>query len=433
MAVLFAAGCAFAASAADDSLKQAAQERLSRVKIAAYYEIISDGASIGRSTATAIGLLKACRTELVFRAFMQGPTVVEAPDAIAPELAASLGGNRLSPAQVAERLRASGYCYSLFQDAAADARRQIPGLIVTGALATQWLNATERHPGSGRILRPEETWKMALDPQKWQLKQDGKPLTKAALQKRFGITHGWAQPDEDYDWRKVPAFYPDLTNPDFQALFLAWAQRQVEGGADALWVDLLFTQAAMLAQLGADPQHPAVRESYDAACHLVDELHRLGRAQGKYILVGSWAFPAVKFPFPMPHLDFVTLTPQPAEIARRKLDETRWAQDLKRVRARCGQLPVLVFIDCAGDRGVMAQFSQVLNKEEQRGMIKHLDGFCQTNGLVFVYPIHGGGMGGHAKLRSFGTSDRYDSVAPEFATFDTIKALALAKTRPSAP
>ena len=345
---------------------------------------------------------------------------------------ASLGGNRLSAAQVAARVKAGGYCYRSFQDAVAAAKRELPRILITGALAAQWLNATERHPTSGRILKPEETWQMALDPQKWQLKQNGQPLTKAALQKRFGLTHGWAKPDEDYDWRKVPAYYPDLTNPDFQALFLAWAKRQVECGADAIWVDLLFTQAMLLAQLGADPLHPAVKESYDAACHLVDEIHRLGLPHGKYILADTWAFPAVRFPFPMAHLDFVTMTPQREEIARHKLDATRWAQDLKRVRARCGQLPVLVFIDCAGDRGVMAEFSQALSKEAQVAMIRQLDGFCQTNGLTFAYPIHGGGMGGRAKLRAFGQSDRYDSAAPECATFDVIKALALAKAGTSA-
>jgi len=432
MAVWCATMLSFAEGGPDESLKQNAQAQLARVKIAAYYELISDGASIGRSTAYMAGLLKACRTELVFRAFMQGPTVLESPDDLAPELVASLGGNRLSAAQVAARVRASGYCYRSFQEAVTTAKRELPRVIITGALAAQWLNATERHPASGQILKPEETWPMALDPQKWHLRQNGQPLTKAALQKRFGITHGWAKPDEDYDWRKVPAYYPDLTNPAFQALFLAWAKRQVECGADAIWVDLLFTQAMLLAQLGADPRHPAVKDSYDAACLLVDEIHRLGLAQGKYILAGTWAFPAVRFPFPMAHLDFVTMTPQREELARHQLDQTKWAQDLKRVRARCGQMPVFVFIDCAGDRGVMAEFSQVLSKEEQGAMIRQLDGFCQTNGLTFAYPVHGGGMGGSAKLRSFGQSDRYDSAAPEFATFDVIKALALAKAGASA-
>lgn len=430
--MLLATVFSFAEGGLDETAKKNAQEKLSKVKVAAYYEIISDGATIGRSTADTIGLLKECRTELVFRAFMQGPTVLETPDDIAPGLAASLGGNRLSPAQVSERVKASGYCYRMFQDAAAVAKKEIPNLIVTGALATQWINATERHPTSGKIFKPEETWKMALDPQKCQLKQNGKPLTKEALQKRFGITHGWAKPDKEYDWREVPAFYPDLTNPDFQELFLAWAKRQVDCGADAIWVDLLFTQAVMLAQLGSDPMHPAVKESYDAACHLVDEIHRLGISKGKYILVGTWAFPAAKFPFPMANLDFVTLTPQQEEVAQHKLDETKWGQDLKRIRARFGRIPVFVFIDCAGDRGVMAKFSQALSKEEQREMIKYLDTFCQSNGLVFVCPIHGGGMGGRARLRSYGKSDRYDSAAPEFATFDIIKALALAKSGASA-
>ena len=73
----------------------------------------------------------------------------------------------------------------------------------------------------------------------------------------------------------------------------------------------------------------------------------------------------------------------------------------------------------------MAKFSQSLSKEEQKEMLKTLNAFCAAKGLILAYPVHGGGMGDHAKTLSFGKSKRYDSLAPEFDTYETIKALAL--------
>jgi hypothetical protein len=45
--------------------------------------------------------------------------------------------------------------------------------------------------------------------------------------------------------------------------------------------------------------------------------------------------------------------------------------------------------------------------------------------IIFVYPVHGGWMGDKAEIRSYGKSRVYDSLAPEFQTYETIKELAL--------
>lgn len=48
--------------------------------------------------------------------------------------------------------------------------------------------------------------------------------------------------------------------------------------------------------------------------------------------------------------------------------------------------------------------------------------------MIFIYPVHGGNMGGNSKVRSFGMDNEYgrvyDSLAPEFDTYETIKELA---------
>jgi hypothetical protein len=53
---------------------------------------------------------------------------------------------------------------------------------------------------------------------------------------------------------------------------------------------------------------------------------------------------------------------------------------------------------------------------------------ARTNGMVFVYPIHGGYLGDDATVLLFGTYTTYDSLAPQFNTYGTIKYLAQKKS-----
>jgi len=68
-----------------------------------------------------------------------------------------------------------------------------------------------------------------------------------------------------------------------------------------------------------------------------------------------------------------------------------------------------------------------LSKEEQREFLKIADEFFSRKGIIFVYPVHGGFMGQDAKILSFGKLKTYDSLAPEFETYETIKELAQSK------
>lgn len=72
----------------------------------------------------------------------------------------------------------------------------------------------------------------------------------------------------------------------------------------------------------------------------------------------------------------------------------------------------------------MGVFSQYLSKEEQREFIEKADIFFAKKGINFIYPLHGGYMGQDAKILSYGISRVYNSLAPEFQTYETIKNLA---------
>ncbi len=76
-------------------------------------------------------------------------------------------------------------------------------------------------------------------------------------------------------------------------------------------------------------------------------------------------------------------------------------------------------------------FSQELSREEAREFLRKADEFFSEKGIIFIFPVHGGDMGRlgvEVKKLSYGRFNWYDSIAPEFQTFETIKELALKKT-----
>lgn len=248
------------------------------------------------------------------------------------------------------------------------------------------------------------------------------------FQKLFGLTHLWIKKYQVYDWNKAPAYFPDITNPDYQELLLSWAKKQIDCGADAIWIDMQFSQASMLARITKDVNHPAVKESYEAAAKIVDKIHGYGLEKGRYIYVGSWSMVSL-LPYPAPDFDFVTISPLPQEIKSLKLEEKEWGKNFGGIKQKFGRnIPIFVFIDwAASTKTQLGAFSQYLNKDKQRKFLKMADDFFTKKGAVFVYPIHGGWMGSDAKTLSYGQFKVYDSFAPEFDTYETIKELAQRK------
>ena len=413
------------------------------VRVAVLYENITDGVQLDRSVEDTIQILKETRTDLVFRAFWKWMPVVDSPDEIPPELVqfagelAELRGEPPpTPQQIAENLRRSGHYYEELRRWITAIKRELPDLLFVGAIPAQTLARVEWNPIAGRVYGSDETWTMALDPQKWGIQYNGRPITKEELQARFYGVHPYGGPIEEYDRRTVPAYFPDLTNPRFQELLLSWAKKQIDYGADAIWIDMLYRQATLLAQITGDLQHPAVRESLAAAARIVEEIREYGRQQGKRVYVGSWVGPFVlaelegrEFPYDPPAMDFVTLSPTIDEILAKRLDEVRWQEALALVREKYGAIPLIVFIDWSFDESPLVAFSQRVSPEEQREALREFDQAFGELGITFAYPVHGGYMGrGEVTTRlAFGRYRVYDALAPEFDTYRTIMELAQAR------
>jgi hypothetical protein len=378
------------------------------VKIASLYERVTDGALYFRSEAETVNLLKETKTDLVFRGFWRWYPVPESPDNIPADLANMLKSMGVS--DVSGEVRKTGYSHEQLRGSISAIKKEMPNMIFVGAIPAQYINSIELNEKTGEILGTDRTEKMTIKPEKWGINLGG------LLQLAFGS--------------QIKQF-PDITNEDYQKLILSWAEKQIDDGADAIWIDLLYTQAEAFRNI-AGANSSATKESYDAASKIVDEIHKYGNSKGKYIYVGTWAFPAINMPFAKPDLDFITLTPSAQEMSSKKLDEKSWNKNIDKIKAKFGNIPTFVFIDWSNNNTPLSSFSQKLTKKEQSDTLVVLDNFCSSKGMTFVYPVHGGNMGSDSKIRSFGMNNDYgrvyDSLAPEFDTYGVIKELANTKS-----
>ncbi len=407
-------------------LKREAVEKLKDVKVALWYQSITDYKAFNRTIDDVITHLKETKTDFVFRAFWRYKVI--------PERCSDL----LSPTQ-RQRCKNAGFSYSDLRESINRIKGKKPEIIISVGIPTERINAEERDPITGKTFNREETWAMALDPQKWHIMnpETGKPLTKIEFQENRARLLGFAPPGP-YDPQTAHAYYPDVTNPNFQKLQLDWGKKMIDSGADAIWIDMLFAQARMFKEITKNPNHPAVKEAYEAALKLVDEIHNYGLSKGKYVYVGGWTnFLEISPSYPAPDFDFVVNMIWEDEVRNKTLSEKRWNTFFDKVKSRVGSdVLVLTFMDEAAvkwEDQPLGIFSQYLTKEEQKEFLRKADEFFERKRaefnlpIVFVYPLHGGWLGSNAKILSFGKYKVYDSLAPEFQTYNTIKELAQSK------
>lgn len=305
----------------------------------------------------------------------------------------------------------------------------MPGVIFVGAIPAQTVGRVEYNPITGKVYNTEDTWRMAFDPQKWNINYEynGKLLTKEEIQ-FMRATNNQQVFDDNYDYHKAHGYFPDITNPDFQELFLSWAKKQIDEGADAIWIDMLYSQGSMVYSMTNDIDHPAVRESFESASKMVDVIHKYGESKGKYIYVSTWSEPISNYPGRAPKLDFVTDTPTSQEIQAGKFDEEKWDRLSGDAKKKFGNIPHFSFIDWGGKPNAPIDvFSQNLNREQQKEFLGKADAFFQSKGVNFIYPVRGADFWGKPENLAFGKLTKYDALAPEFDTYDTIKELASKK------
>jgi hypothetical protein len=301
----------------------------------------------------------------------------------------------------------------------------MPQTIIGANLPLQFLNPCSRNSITGEFFLRDKTWEMALDPSKWNI-----PVTREQFQTAWAMRYGTVKEKPNNPKEQLPFYFPDPSNPDFQELFLSHAKRLIDAGAEAIWIDMLFMPSLNLKQLTGDENHQAVEETYKASSKIVDEIHRYGYSKyGKYIYVGSWPT-ALNFPYEPPNFDFLTGTVSVDEILNMNLNEAKWDEKLSMVKEKMPNVRIFIIFDHGYDNSPMEIFSQRLTPDRQRKFLQIADEFFMKKDMIFVYPVHGPDMWIDAKILSFGKSTNYDSLAPEFQTYETIKELAQNKTKP---
>ncbi|MCD6192352.1 MAG: hypothetical protein J7L26_02650, partial [Candidatus Aminicenantes bacterium] len=191
-------------------------QNLSQIKIAILYERITDGIyhpSKIRTYQDLVKILKEINPDLVFRIWWRW---IPTPQSLPPN----------TP------IYRAGHTYQQFEETLRKLKRDLPGIKYWfGAIATQRINFKERNPITGKIYSQKETWQMALDPQKWGIDFSKERFQELAQKKGTG---GYG-------------YFPDVTNREFQRLYLSWAKRQIDAGVNGLFLDMLFAQPRFLA------------------------------------------------------------------------------------------------------------------------------------------------------------------------------------------
>jgi len=366
---------------------------ISQIKVAILYQRISDfiyHPSKIRTYDDLVRILKETNPDLVFRIWWRWTPIPESLPSDNPVYQA-------------------GHTYQQLEETLKKLKKDLPEIkFWFGSIPTQRINFVEKNPITGKTYSQEETWQMALDPQKWGINFSKEKLQELAQQKGGTGQSG---------------YLPDVTNEEFQELYLSLAKRQIDAGVNGLFLDMLFAQPRILAKITKDPQHPAVKESLKAIDYLIKKIRDYGKKKEKYIYLCSWGS-FTDFPDYTPDLDFILITPKVKEIENLTLDKARWNETISKIKKRLPKAKILAMIDWAGTTNTpLGVFSQKLSKEEQREFLRKADEFFSKKGVIFIYPVHGGFMGQDAKVLSFGKLKTYDSLAPEFQTYETIKKL----------
>ncbi|RLI15114.1 hypothetical protein DRO49_05660, partial [Candidatus Bathyarchaeota archaeon] len=317
---------------------------ISQIKVAVQYRYVTDGKVINRSLSDVIRILNDTKPEFVFQGWM---TQKPCPDKCSD----------LPTEEEREKCDLSGYSYEHLMEAFLKIKKELPDIIFCGGTQAEYLYPEE--VGESRlILEPgdrDKAWEISLNPEKWGINVSRKDI-QCYWAKRWGdIEENEPCPSEKELKQRMRKFFPDLTNPEFQKIFLERIYKQIDAGVDAIWIDMLYMQARLIEELTKNPEHIAVRESYKAAKEIVDKIHEYGKKKGKYIYVITWV--AVKdknsivtVPKEYVNVDAAMVSPSSNEIKDKftgkiaNFNEELWDELVEKIRKEYG-IPIFARID----------------------------------------------------------------------------------------
>lgn len=405
-------------------------KNISQIKVAVQYRYVTDGNIIDRSVKDTIKIFKELNVDFIFQGWItQKPCPEKCSDWPTKE--------------EREKCEFFGKSYEHLRNALSEIKKELPDIIFCGGTQAEFLYPEE--VGNSRlILEPQDrdkAWEMALNPEKWNINVSRREIQCYWARRWGSVGKNESCPRDGELKQKMGKYFPDLTNPEFQKIFLDRIYKQIDAGVDVIWIDMLYMQAQLMNLLTKNPDHPAVIESYKASQEIVDKIHKYGERKGKRIYVITWVAvirgnSIIGASKKYVNVDAAMVSPSSDEIRDKftgkigNFDEELWDRLVKKIKKEY-KIPVFAMIDYGGPgRTSLYVFSQELSKEEAKEFLRKTDEFFSKKGIIFIYPLHGGDMGRKEmmiKKRAYGKFNWYDSLAPEFETYETIKELAKKK------
>lgn len=379
--------------------------------VSVVYERVSDRMQndIGRNISNMTDMLVSLKADIIFRGWWHETMIMDNCTQF------------LNPAQQ-DLCNINGGSYTYLLNSTTEIKNKLPESIFIGAVPAHQIYSTTYNPGTHQLIQYPDTWNMALDPAKLGISG----ISKENFQCEYAKNRSWLNSTFDcaqYDPSNVKAYFPDITNESFQEFLLALAKKQIDAGADGIWIDGIFIQAYNMAAITGDLNHSTVNVSYSASSKLIDEIHNY--RQGVYI--GAW-YIGTKIPYPAPNIDFVTMSPSETEVLNQTFDESVWDISLSQARKNKNDTPIIAFIDWADTAETpLGAFSQNLSRENQSQFLMTANAFFEGRDVIFSPPVHGGYLGIDARKVSYGKYPYYDALAPESGTYDTILQLSREK------
>ncbi|MDD3474293.1 MAG: hypothetical protein PHP08_00135 [Candidatus Dojkabacteria bacterium] len=383
---------------------------ITNVNKAILYEKITDYALFNnRTLSQSISDISSLKPDLIFRSFWQWGIVVNSCNTFTDPIAK-------------QTCILNGYNYEGLQNSINQLKQSLPQTLIIGGLPVQNINKDRTYnPITDTLITYPDTWNMALDPAKWGITS----ITKQQLQCQYAQTENWYPSTSDcslYDPNNVCCYFPDLTNPQYQEVFLSWAYKQIDSGVDGIWIDMFTRQLILLYQIVNDMSHPSIVDTTNSMEYIINSIHNYGLSKGKQIYVGTWA--SIAAIDKIYSIDFLTVSPRIEDVSLMSYNKTYWDNVITTIKNKYPSTKIIGFIDWANSTNTpLGKFSQVLTHQQQLNFLKISKDFFNSKGITFSYPVHGGWMGAEALIKSFGTRKEYDSKAPEFNSYNTIKNL----------
>jgi len=248
---------------------------------------------------------------------------------------------------------------------------------------------------------------------------------------------------------------PDITIPEVQTLFIHQAEMLINAGCDGVWIDGLMFNTREIIKYNASDENR--QRCVDGALYVCNEIKRLTTLYGKIPLISTWYVEnftryIIRSIYWYDNLyDFVTL-PAPGKLEIQTLTAIKdYDNIINNVKTYYNDVPIIAYIDWGFEKTPMWYFSQwypeytncceasdtPINREKrnifQRNVLTIFTEIFNNKGIIWAYPVHGGMIcknidcteesTGPCCVKSYGLYHLYDSQAPEFQTYDTIKKL----------